>query len=195
MTTATMPAPAKRRATRSRPLTAAEQQLVADNVGLVHGHLIRRFGSQHRQWDDLRQEGVLGLVEAAKRFDPARGTRFSTYADWWVRNKVDSFIRARVRSRVGSASFDDDDDDLGIGEPVDTFDPIGELEDYEAADVLARAAVRVLNDREREVLSRRADGETLQVIGATLGLSKERIRQIEQRAVARARAALQPLLD
>lgn len=57
----------------------------------------RRWAFDEESREDLAHEGVLGLLEAARRFDPARGLRFSTYAAWWVRAHI---RRARMRSQA-----------------------------------------------------------------------------------------------
>jgi RNA polymerase nonessential primary-like sigma factor len=51
-------------------------------------HEARKVGGRFLDRSDLIQEGYLGLLRAAKRFDPDRGLRFSTYARWWVRAQI-----------------------------------------------------------------------------------------------------------
>ena len=59
----------------------------AEHLGLVRC-VARRFGGSLHQQEDLFQEGCLGLIEACKRFDSGRGTKFSTYATWWIRKAI-----------------------------------------------------------------------------------------------------------
>lgn len=67
----------------------ALDELVRHNLRLVY-QIARRYGTADpgTTFDDLVQEGMLGLLTAARRYDPDRGTRFSTYATWWVRKAV-----------------------------------------------------------------------------------------------------------
>jgi RNA polymerase sigma-32 factor len=70
---------------------AALHQLVT-----AHTRLVVSFAARFRHYgmpiDDLIQEGNLGLVQAAKRFDAQRNVRFSTYAAWWIRASIQGFI-------------------------------------------------------------------------------------------------------
>lgn len=66
---------------------AAREALVLHNLPLVVS-VAGRFRYSSLSYDDLIQEGVLGLIKAAERFDPARGTRFGTLAVWWIRQSI-----------------------------------------------------------------------------------------------------------
>ncbi|WP_055614941.1 sigma-70 family RNA polymerase sigma factor [Streptomyces phaeochromogenes] len=65
----------------------ARNCLVLHNQRLVHS-LLRSHLEQGLEYDDLFQHGVLGLMTAARKFDPAKGYKFSTYATWWVRQAI-----------------------------------------------------------------------------------------------------------
>ncbi|MFD3309448.1 sigma-70 family RNA polymerase sigma factor [Streptomyces sp. NPDC058694] len=65
----------------------ARNCLVLHNQRLVHS-LLRGYLEQGLEYDDLFQHGVLGLMTAARKFDPAKGFKFSTYATWWVRQAI-----------------------------------------------------------------------------------------------------------
>jgi DNA-directed RNA polymerase sigma subunit (sigma70/sigma32) len=73
----------------------ARSKLVAANGGLVHSIAKRYYASLKSAnkdgiltLQDMVQEGNMGLMEAAERFDPSKGFRFSTYATWWVRQRI-----------------------------------------------------------------------------------------------------------
>lgn len=68
-------------------LTVARQRFVAANLRLVVS-LARRYGHTFLSQADLIQEGTLGLLRAVDGYDPTRGTRFSTYAAWWIRHGI-----------------------------------------------------------------------------------------------------------
>ncbi|MEV6401568.1 sigma-70 family RNA polymerase sigma factor [Streptomyces bobili] len=65
----------------------ARDCLVLHNQRLVH-KLVPRYLDQGLDYDDLFQHGALGLMRAARKFDPAKGFKFSTYATWWVRQAI-----------------------------------------------------------------------------------------------------------
>ncbi|WNM29956.1 sigma-70 family RNA polymerase sigma factor [Streptomyces sp. Li-HN-5-11] len=65
----------------------ARDCLVLHNLRLVHS-LVRSYLEQGLDYADLFQAGVLGLMRAARKFDPAKGYKFSTYATWWVRQQI-----------------------------------------------------------------------------------------------------------
>ena len=65
----------------------ARTELIARNQGLV-GKVARRYFDTGLTHEDLMQEGQLGLIKAVDRYDPKQGTRFSTYAVWWIRQAI-----------------------------------------------------------------------------------------------------------
>jgi RNA polymerase sigma factor (sigma-70 family) len=67
--------------------SAARESLVLHNMPLVLS-VAGRFRHSELAYDDLIQEGVLGLIKAAERYDPKRGTRFGTLAVWWIRQAI-----------------------------------------------------------------------------------------------------------
>jgi len=66
---------------------AAREDLVLHNLPLVLS-IAGRFRHSDLGYDDLIQEGILGLIKAADRYNPERGTRFGTLAVWWIRQAI-----------------------------------------------------------------------------------------------------------
>jgi RNA polymerase primary sigma factor len=192
---------------------------------------------------DLIHEGSLGLIEAAKRFDPERNVKFISYAVWWVRQAIFHALSEHARvfrlpqklsgqvSRLEAAreklkselertptteelaartQLTKDEVErllLAAGDDVSLSTAVGEDGSLELGDTLEQESVPsaevemirtsferriqdmvgLLDEKEREVIRMRfgLDGDepkTLQEIGEAMGLSRERIRQIESRA-------------
>lgn len=79
------------RGRRSRPLTTPQRQLVTRNSKLVH-HFAKSFKPQTRDYQMLVDEGHQGLIAAARRYDPKKGYRFSTYA----RKDIQAHLRRAI---------------------------------------------------------------------------------------------------
>lgn len=67
---------------------AAREQLIIANQGLIGYILQKEFRGFIYLWDDLFQEGQVGLIKAVDRFDWRKGFRFSSYAVWWIRREI-----------------------------------------------------------------------------------------------------------
>ena len=220
----------------------AVKRLIEANLRFVV-HYAKRYRGLGLSFLDLIHEGNLGLIEAAKRFDPERNVKFISYGVWWVRQAIFHALSQHARvfrlpqklsgqvSRVAAAreklkgelerpptiaelaertslppaeveqlllaAGDDvslstavgDDGGLELGDTLeqDTV-PSAEVEMIRSSfERRIQGMVSGLDEKEREVIRMRfgLDGEepkTLQEIGEEMGLSRERIRQIESRA-------------
>jgi RNA polymerase sigma factor (sigma-70 family) len=198
----------------------AKHALVESNLRLVV-KIAKEYRSSSIGLEDLISEGNLGLIEAAERFDPSRGVRFLSYASWWIRKYMLRALErhAHLTSSPKPAAQGSDGDSparverqriLSLG---DFMQSSGERDVIETiaseaapgpearilATDLVQALVSVLHklpEREREILVAHfgldgVPGRTLQEIGETLGLTRERVRQLERRALERARRLLQ----
>ena len=79
---------------RSRPIRTdveSRNRVVQANLGLVY-RVARQFLGRGLTIDDLVGEGNLGLIRAAQQYDPSQGTRFSTYATYWIREAIQSAL-------------------------------------------------------------------------------------------------------
>ncbi|MBN9394707.1 MAG: RNA polymerase sigma factor RpoD/SigA [Candidatus Melainabacteria bacterium] len=76
---------------------AALNKLVISNLRLVVS-IAKRFRNQGLDLEDLIQEGNLGLIHAARKYDPEMGNRFSTYATWWIRQAIMRAIANKART-------------------------------------------------------------------------------------------------
>ncbi len=221
---------------------AALEKLVEANLRFVVSYA-KRYRGCGLAFLDLINEGNVGLIEAAKRFDPDKKVKFITYAVWWVRQSMIHAIsdqsgsfrlpqkQANLLYRIGKAqaqmsielrrspTVDEiagrvkaDSEDvsnlLQLARESVSLSDSGEDNDYNLADKIAQdlipdadrtlvkaglgtdidSALAELNPNQAKVVRLRfgLDGEepkTLQEVGEILGLSRERIRQIEADAL------------
>jgi RNA polymerase primary sigma factor len=82
---------------------AAKEELVTANLRLV-ASLAARYQGRGVAFEDLVQEGTLGLLRAAEKFDYRRELRFSTYAVWWIRRSLADAVTAAPAIRVPPAA-------------------------------------------------------------------------------------------
>lgn len=103
------------------PLTLEEERLVTENRGFAHQIAAEYCHPAWENFDDFIQAAYLGLMEAAKRFDPTKGLNFITYAVWWIRQKCITQAQDRVVRR-----------------PVNHFNPKMKSVEAELAQTLGR---------------------------------------------------------
>ena len=88
---------------KSRHANAARNRLIMSECGLIRV-VAQTYRRADIRYEDLLQEGALGLLRAAESFDPGRGVRFGTYALYWVRSKMQRFVeRQRRHTHPGMA--------------------------------------------------------------------------------------------
>jgi RNA polymerase sigma-32 factor len=180
---------------------AALERLVLSHLRIVFT-TVRPFGCSRINQEELVAEGVFGLIKSAEMFDLSREVRFSTYARFWVKNRVLSAYR-----RILSVVEVPENERLSGGSQVqgeEIFDhlaceaptPEEQLITAAAQDRLraeVAAALAELSPQERRVVEARALAARPESVGdlaAELGLSNSKLRQIERRALVRLKQAL-----
>ncbi len=176
-------------------------RLVRDNLALATWAASRYLWSR-LDFDDLRQAAVLGLHQAATKYDPGRGAKFSTVAAWYMFSAIRAEIanmRSTVRApgyrpapRVGSLDEDEERPLL----PADEEDGPEVGAEHALLRERVGAALSELPERERFVVEHRfgingaRHPHTLDEIAPMLGVSRARVGQIETRALERLRFRL-----
>ena len=226
----------------------ARQRLAEGNLRLVVS-LAKHYTGRGVAIMDLIQEGNMGLMHAAEKYDHTKENRFSTYAAWWIKEAMQRAIdqqsreirvpvhvaenmkrvqkaardlqqslgrdatTAEIAQKLGDKTEEEVKDIISyLQNPVSLESPVGEdgesslgdmVEDHsgqtpeEAMDILARQEevrelLDTLTDRERQVVRMRyglgeEKPQTLEEIGSALGVTRERVRQIEARAMEKLR--------
>jgi RNA polymerase primary sigma factor len=225
----------------------AFRKLIESNLRFVVA-MAKKYSRSGYPLHELINEGNMGLIEAASRFDPERGVRFITYASWWIRQAILAAIAhhgqvfrippklkhelyrfetkvANLTQELGHRpSVDEISKELGMKEEevrdmmqgtpteVSLSTPVGEETEMHLEDLIEdstatpvddlliaqsfeeqlQSLLGQLDDKERLIIERRfglgdREPQTLAEIGADLNLSRERIRQIEERALGKLR--------
>ncbi|MCR4774672.1 MAG: RNA polymerase sigma factor RpoD/SigA [Prevotella sp.] len=224
----------------------AEARLVKANLRFVVS-VAKQYQNQGLGLQDLINEGNLGLIRAAERFDETRGFKFISYAVWWIRQSILQAIAEQSRivrvpmNQVGSVNkvnkvlndFEQEherhpnineiaeradmtenkvEEVMGInGKHISVDAPFSDSDGNGLLDVLSNddqpdtdshleleslreeilSALEVLNERERNIIKSffgiNGHEMTLEEIGSKYGLTRERVRQIKEKAIRKLR--------
>ncbi|GAB4390244.1 MAG: hypothetical protein Kow0025_20940 [Thermodesulfovibrionales bacterium] len=171
----------------------AQLRLVEANIALAVS-LAARHRAPGAPVMDLVSSACLGLIQAARRYDPDGPAAFKTYAFTACRFEVLKAL-ARERRHI-TISLDEplskNGDEIGtLGEALAAEEPLVDVEAEAAQGELREVLDRVLKKREMAVIQCRFwEGKTLEATAADLGVGKEAVRQCEVRALRKLRRAL-----
>ena len=230
---------------------------------MAYSRLVISIASKFRHYGlplgDLIQEGNIGIMQAAMRFDPDREVRFSTYSVWWIRASIQDYVLRnwsivrtgttsahkslffklrRLRARIGEVdggaltsegrqqiasiigvsmndvqhmemrmsgldsslnavigeNGDNSAQDFLVDERPNPETSVMASADADTLSVWLNDALNDLPDREKMIIQRRRlndEGSTLEELGIDFGVSKERVRQLEARALIKIRNSLE----
>jgi RNA polymerase primary sigma factor len=177
----------------------AAHKLIRHNLAFVVA-IARKQRLGTVRLDDVIQEGNVGLLRAVEKFDPHAGTRFSTYAVWWIRAYVGKYLkeaRSAVRPQSGTVAQADFSLDTAVDEEGDVSH-LDRLEDggpgpedrylsTEGERALRTSLAKVrkrIGELGWDIVHNRLEQDepvTLEDIGRRWGVSRERVRQVELR--------------
>jgi RNA polymerase sigma factor (sigma-70 family) len=176
-----------------RDANLVKELLIRCNMRLVTS-IAKRHSGQAENFFELLSDGNISLMRAVEKFDYSRGNKFSTYASWAI---MKNFARSIPDEKNRRERF--------VTGTEEIFDAAEDRRSQEG-EVLAAAAqasakvnhlLEYLEPREREIIRMRAgldngtDGMTLEKIGEKLGITKERVRQLNVRAMKKLRTLVE----
>ena len=168
-----------------------KNDIVSANLRLVVSVAKRHLGPLTNLFE-LISDGNLSLIQAVDKFDYTRGNRFSTYATWAIMRNFARTLPGEKRYHEHYLSVDSNVFELAVDERADAA--VEERNQFER-EVQVDRFLRELDDREQHIivnrfgLGRETKPQSLRQVGNEIGVTKERIRQIETRALAKLRKA------
>jgi RNA polymerase primary sigma factor len=172
---------------------ATKNEIISANLRLVVS-IAKRHVGQSENFFELVSDGNMSLIRAVEKFDFARGNKFSTYASWAIMKNYARTIpdehRQRDRFRTSNSEM------FGAAEDSRSDQYEQESSQLQRESQVGRILDR-LDEREQRIiisrfgLTRGEEPQTLKEVGAAMGVTKERVRQIEARALNKLRKAAQ----
>jgi RNA polymerase sigma factor (sigma-70 family) len=169
-------------------VAAVKDLLISCNMRLVVS-IAKRHSGQTDNFFELLSDGNMSLMRAVEKFDYARGNKFSTYASWAI---MKNFARSIPEEKTRKERYVTGRDELFDAAPDGRTDEQEMLQSAEQAAHRVNRLLEHLSPRDREIVRLRAglDGsepKTLEEIGQQLGITKERVRQLNVRIMKQLR--------
>lgn len=172
---------------------ATKNEIARANLRLVVS-IAKRHVTPDQNFFELVSDGNMSLLRAIEKFDYARGNKFSTYASWAIMKNFARTIPGEFKHRD---RFRTSQEELFAATQEHRGNPLVEESAQTQREVQIERIMRRLDDREQKIikgrfgLDRGHEPQTLKEVGASLGVTKERIRQLEARALNKLRQAAQ----
>jgi RNA polymerase primary sigma factor len=165
-----------------------KERLIAANMRLVVS-IAKRHAGQHDNFFELLSDGNVSLIRAVEKFDFSRGNKFSTYATWAIMKNYARSIPEEIHRKERYVTGNED---FFNAAPDNRTDEQECLASAEQASNKVNRLLEYLDPRERQIIKMRAgldnaEGMTLEKIGEQLGITKERVRQLNVRAMKKLR--------
>ena len=170
-----------------------KETLIRCNMRLVTS-IAKRHSGQAENFFELLSDGNISLMRAVEKFDYSRGNKFSTYASWAIMKNFARSIPDEKNRRERFVTGNEDVFDATVDKRTDELEIIAAAEQ---ATVKVNRLLEYLEPREREIIRMRAgldnavEGMTLEKIGEKLGITKERVRQLNVRAMKKLRTIVE----
>jgi RNA polymerase primary sigma factor len=192
--------PAQPKSTLMDEIESLNQQAVATKNEIARANLrlvvsiAKRHVTPDQNFFELVSDGNISLLRAVEKFDFARGFKFSTYASWAIMKNFARTIPGEFKHRD---RFRTSQDELFAATQEHRGNPLVEEGQQNQREAQIERILRRLDEREQKIIIGRFgldhshEPQTLKEVGASLGVTKERIRQIEARALSKLRQAAQ----
>ena len=168
-----------------------KNRIVQSNLRLVVS-IAKRHVNASEDFFQLVSDGNMSLIRAVEKFDYSRGNKFSTYASWAIMKNFARTIPGEFRQKE---RFRPTSEELFLAHADQRTDQLSIEADQKRREEQISHIMESLDDREQAIIISRfgldysEEPQTLKEVGAKLGVTKERIRQIEARAINKLRIA------
>lgn len=182
----------------------ARNELITSNLKFVV-NVAKMYKGYGVPFGDLISEGNMGLIKAAEKYDSDKDVKFISYSVWWIKQYIQEFLRKNKNindleadssayvDNLNSYDNENESDEFYCNDPFMEEDDLTDFEDQDKTrkDVV-NEIISTLNKRESDIIIKyfgldKNKEMTLEEIGILYGLTKERVRQIKEKALRKLR--------